>query len=122
MVGSSFALRKRRGFSAFVDNVSKRIHYSTLRKAFSVYGDILDVYVAYRNKRRSWYRSTFAFIRYRSIQGARLVIEKGDETIMNGFRVKVFLAKQKSATPEATCAGDGDRRASTRCWDIIRKN
>ncbi|KAK8671201.1 hypothetical protein V6N13_037805 [Hibiscus sabdariffa] len=33
---------------------------------------------------------------------------------MDGFRVKVFLAEQKSATLEATSAGDGERKASKR--------
>ncbi|KAK9042828.1 hypothetical protein V6N11_071183 [Hibiscus sabdariffa] len=58
MAGSSSVFQKRRGFSVFVDNVSKRIHYFTLREAFSAYGEIVDVYVAYRSKRRSWRRTT----------------------------------------------------------------
>ncbi|KAE8726846.1 hypothetical protein F3Y22_tig00005974pilonHSYRG00134 [Hibiscus syriacus] len=54
----------------FVNNVSKRIHPSSLKEAFKEYGAVSDVYVAFRNRRRLADRTTFAFVRFRSKHAA----------------------------------------------------
>ncbi|KAK8498299.1 hypothetical protein V6N11_061733 [Hibiscus sabdariffa] len=54
----------RRGVAVFVNFVSKRIHPSTLKEAFEVYGKVIDVFIAFNSVKRRGMRSTFAFVRF----------------------------------------------------------
>ncbi|KAK9001296.1 hypothetical protein V6N11_083083 [Hibiscus sabdariffa] len=49
---SGAARRSREGFPVFVNFVSKRIHWRSLKEAFSAYGKVLGVYIAYNNPKR----------------------------------------------------------------------
>ncbi|KAL4366522.1 hypothetical protein GQ457_05G033590 [Hibiscus cannabinus] len=85
--------RERSGYSIFVDNVSKRIHYTSLKEAFQVYGEVLDVYIAYRNRRRRYEKTTFAFIRFRGEEEAKRAIESGSGRLMDGFQIRIHNAR-----------------------------
>ncbi|GMJ03153.1 hypothetical protein HRI_003984500 [Hibiscus trionum] len=82
--------RRRLGYGVFVQNVSKRIHFVTLREAFKVYGDVADVYIAYRNASRRAKPTTFAFVRFKEEEGARLAVERGSDRVMDGYHIKVY--------------------------------
>ncbi|KAK9030560.1 hypothetical protein V6N11_031983 [Hibiscus sabdariffa] len=83
----------RRGFSVFVDNVSKRIPISALKEAFECYGQATDVYIAYWNRKRQRDRTTFAFVRFeRSEEASRAVVE-GNNRMMDGRCIRVFADK-----------------------------
>ncbi|KAL4342161.1 hypothetical protein GQ457_08G032390 [Hibiscus cannabinus] len=84
---------KRLGVSVFVNFVSKRIHPSTLKEAFREYGKVVDVYIAYKNVRRAGMRSTFAFVRFSTMDEALIAVSKANNRRMDGFRIKVFLSK-----------------------------
>ncbi|KAL4309565.1 hypothetical protein GQ457_01G031530 [Hibiscus cannabinus] len=87
---------KREGVSVFVNFVSKRIHPKTLREAFEAYGRIVDVFIAYNNAKRLGMRSTFAFVRFTSFKEALLAVEKANNRIMDGFKLKVYLENKST--------------------------
>ncbi|GMI94885.1 hypothetical protein HRI_003157700 [Hibiscus trionum] len=47
----------------WTDNVSKRIYWTIFLDAFSVYGRVIDVFIAYKNLERRNKPTTFAFVR-----------------------------------------------------------
>ncbi|GMI76022.1 hypothetical protein HRI_001271500 [Hibiscus trionum] len=84
---------QRKGFTVFVNHVSKRIHRLTLQEAFSVYGEVADVYIAYNNVKRKNRRDTFAFIRFAKQGEAMKAIEQGDGRRMDGFNIKCYMGR-----------------------------
>ncbi|KAL4367770.1 hypothetical protein GQ457_05G017650 [Hibiscus cannabinus] len=84
---------RREGISIFVENVSKRIHHTALKEAFEVYGEVLDVYVAYNNLKRIHRRTTFAFVRFKGMESAWRAISEGNGRVMDGNRIIIFHAK-----------------------------
>ncbi|GMJ05216.1 hypothetical protein HRI_004190800 [Hibiscus trionum] len=87
----------RVGYTVFVDNVSKRIHHSALKEAFGSYGKVVDVFVAYRNRKRRLKPTTFAFIRFNKKVEAIRAMKESSGRLMDGFRVRVVEATTKSA-------------------------
>ncbi|GMJ09231.1 hypothetical protein HRI_004592300 [Hibiscus trionum] len=85
---------RRLGFTVFVNYVSKRIHYRTLKEAFEGYGSVRDVFVAYNSLRRRGSSSTFAFVRFKSLDEAKNAVKEGNERLLDGFRIKVSLEKE----------------------------
>ncbi|XP_038994308.1 uncharacterized protein LOC120118301 [Hibiscus syriacus] len=75
-VDSPFRIPKY--WSIFVNNVSKRIHSSRLKDAFQSYGEVIDVFIAYRSKKRLSAGSTFAFVRFRNKFGANTAVRRAD--------------------------------------------
>ncbi|KAL4278723.1 hypothetical protein GQ457_03G015930 [Hibiscus cannabinus] len=65
---------------------------NTLKEAFQVYGEVLDVYVAFNNQRRRFKKTSFAFVRFKSDEEARRAIESGSGRLMDGFCISVFIA------------------------------
>ncbi|GMJ02655.1 hypothetical protein HRI_003934700 [Hibiscus trionum] len=88
-------VRRRLGVSIFVDNVSRRIHLKTLKEAFQEYGTVVDVYMAYGNQKRRNKPIVFAFVRFSNKEEAKSAIQKGNGRIMDGFKVRIFMAVQK---------------------------
>ncbi|GMI83978.1 hypothetical protein HRI_002067100 [Hibiscus trionum] len=88
-------VRRRSGVSIFIDNVSKRIHPNTLKEALKGYGVVTDTYIAYWNRSRRNNPTTFAFARFRSVREALEAVRKGNGSMMEGYRVNMFLAYQK---------------------------
>ncbi|GMI88190.1 hypothetical protein HRI_002488300 [Hibiscus trionum] len=84
---------RRQGCSVFVENVSKRIHYNALRMAFQEYGRVEDTYIAYKNSKRRSKPTTFAFVRFNREMEAKEAVRKGNGRRMDGFIVKVVMAK-----------------------------
>ncbi|KAK8661203.1 hypothetical protein V6N13_052101 [Hibiscus sabdariffa] len=72
-------------FTVFVDRVSKCIHRAALWEAFSDYGKISDVYIAYWNRKRRLMKHTFAFIRFFSKEDIQKAINGGNGRRMDGF-------------------------------------
>ncbi|KAK8517252.1 hypothetical protein V6N12_032448 [Hibiscus sabdariffa] len=83
--------RSRKGVAVFINNVSKRIHPTTLREAFSEYGKIHDVYIAFNNRKRRGLRSTFAFVRFSNVLEAMYAADLANGRLMDGFRINTFL-------------------------------
>ncbi|XP_039011878.1 polyadenylate-binding protein 5-like [Hibiscus syriacus] len=80
-------------FYVFVNNVSKRIHLSSLKEAFMEYGVVSDVFISFRSIRRLYDKSTFAFVRFKSKQKVRVAVRKADGRLMDGFKIKVYHDK-----------------------------
>ncbi|KAK8712086.1 hypothetical protein V6N13_147337 [Hibiscus sabdariffa] len=89
----TFANSAGYGVTVFVNYVSKRIHWRTLKEVFSAYGKVLRVFIAYNNARRIYSKSTFAFVRYASQKDAERAIEEGNGRRMDGFNITVELEK-----------------------------
>ncbi|XP_039059541.1 serine/arginine-rich splicing factor SC35-like [Hibiscus syriacus] len=89
--------RKSQDYHVFMDNISKRIHHSTLKEAFSVYGEVIDVFIAY-NKRYGK-KTTFALVRYKKLTAANRAIEMGDGRLMDGHFIRVFKEKSFQTKP-----------------------
>ncbi|GMI98329.1 hypothetical protein HRI_003502200 [Hibiscus trionum] len=87
--------RHRQGVSVFIDNISRRIHRSALGVAFSGYGRVTDVFIAYKNKKRSHKPTTFAFIRFRNLADAKRAIAEGNGRRLDGFTIRIFMAYSK---------------------------
>ncbi|KAE8655416.1 hypothetical protein F3Y22_tig00117027pilonHSYRG00012 [Hibiscus syriacus] len=79
--------------TVFVNFVSKRIHPATLKEAFMEYGVVVDVFIAYRSRRRLYVGSTFAFVRYRRKNEASVAVRRADGRLMDDYRIKVFHEK-----------------------------
>ncbi|GMI66766.1 hypothetical protein HRI_000345900 [Hibiscus trionum] len=84
---------RRQGCTVYVENVSKRIHYNALRMAFQEYGRVEDTYIAYKNSKRRAMPTTFAFVRFNREMEAKKAVLKGNGRRMDGFIVKVVMAK-----------------------------
>ncbi|KAK8592849.1 hypothetical protein V6N12_044942 [Hibiscus sabdariffa] len=87
---------RRGGFVVFVNNVSKRIHQSTLKEAFADYGTIIDVYIAYNSRKRVHRGDTFAFFRYETSEEVARAIELGNGRRVDGYTIKCFWGHRKS--------------------------
>ncbi|GMJ01386.1 hypothetical protein HRI_003807800 [Hibiscus trionum] len=87
--------RRSQGVSVFIGNISRRIHRSALGVAFSGYGRVIDVFIAYKNKKRSHKPTTFAFIRFRNMADAKRAIAEGNGRRLDGFTIRVFMAFTK---------------------------
>ncbi|GMI95276.1 hypothetical protein HRI_003196900 [Hibiscus trionum] len=81
----------RFGYAVFVTNVSKRIRPNALREAFSVYGKVLRVFIAYHNQKRSKALSTFAFVNFSDKKEAMKAVSLGNNRRLDGFVIKVFV-------------------------------
>ncbi|KAK8504526.1 hypothetical protein V6N12_017805 [Hibiscus sabdariffa] len=90
------AVQRRSGFTLFVDNISKRIHHSSLGVAFQTYGKVEDVYIAYKNMKRRSKRTTFAFVRFRKAEDAERTVVEANGRFMDGHRIRVFFAREKT--------------------------
>ncbi|KAK8672617.1 hypothetical protein V6N13_110982 [Hibiscus sabdariffa] len=105
---SGEGFRWRKGVSVFVDRVSKKIHRVTLKEAFSVYGNVTDVYIAYNNPGRINKAYTFAFIRFLTLEEAHRAVERGHNRRMDGFAIRVFMGKEQQSKASA--------KEDTKCW------
>ncbi|KAL4313034.1 hypothetical protein GQ457_01G003880 [Hibiscus cannabinus] len=113
-VNSRLGKHMRPGISVFVNFVSKRIHRSTLLEAFSIYGKVIDVYIAYNNPRRTKNSHTFAFIRFSSWEEARKAVELGNNRRIDGFYIKVNLDfKQKDCNSSGSPQVEINKRKPT---------
>ncbi|GMJ13339.1 hypothetical protein HRI_005003100 [Hibiscus trionum] len=111
--GQSIDPRRLKGFSVFVDNVSKRIHHLTLKEAFLTYGEVVDVFMAYKNRSRRNKLTTFAFVRFRTEREARMAINKGNGRLMDGFQVRISAAnrnRQRQPQGSDTVRSNAKRR------------
>ncbi|KAK8626189.1 hypothetical protein V6N13_133841 [Hibiscus sabdariffa] len=75
----------RKGADVFVNYVSKRVHPRSLREAFEEYVKVLDVYVAYNNRRRLGMRSTFTFVRFSIQQEVEVAVNNANNREMDVF-------------------------------------
>ncbi|XP_039036835.1 transformer-2 protein homolog beta-like [Hibiscus syriacus] len=70
--------------------MSKRIHVSSLKEVFQVYGVVLDVFIAYKSLKRKSVGFTFAFVRFRNRFEANLAVRRADGRVLDGFKIRVF--------------------------------
>ncbi|KAK8584506.1 hypothetical protein V6N12_068747 [Hibiscus sabdariffa] len=59
------------------------------------YERVIDVYISYRNCKTLNKPTTFAFVRFRNGEKARVAKVKGNNRIMGGYRIKVFMVVQE---------------------------
>ncbi|GMJ04047.1 hypothetical protein HRI_004073900 [Hibiscus trionum] len=85
--------RRRRGVSVFINYVSRRIHHQSLGEAFRIYGSVVDVFIAYNNLKRLGKPTTFAFVRFKDVEGANKAVMEANGRRMDGYRIKVDFAK-----------------------------
>ncbi|KAL4279420.1 hypothetical protein GQ457_03G025840 [Hibiscus cannabinus] len=83
------------GYTVFVDNVSKMINHLTLKEDFTIYGTVMDVFVAQRNPKRRAKSTTFAFVRFKNREEASRAVENGYGRVMDGYRIKGYDEKKK---------------------------
>ncbi|KAK8481526.1 hypothetical protein V6N11_052348 [Hibiscus sabdariffa] len=81
--------------SILVDRISKRIHRTTLWNDFSTYGKVVDVYIAYGNRKRLHQKHTFAFVRFDSKTSMLNAIEAGNRRKIDGFYISVSEARSR---------------------------
>ncbi|KAL4279661.1 hypothetical protein GQ457_03G013330 [Hibiscus cannabinus] len=86
--------RNRRGFTVFINNVSKRIHRRTLWEEFQEYGYVSDVFIAYNNIKRRSRKITFTFVRSEREEDAIRAINRANERQTDGFVVSVYRARK----------------------------
>ncbi|KAE8659943.1 hypothetical protein F3Y22_tig00116959pilonHSYRG00044 [Hibiscus syriacus] len=80
------------GFTVFVNYVNKRTLISSLKEAFQVYGDVLDVFIVYNRMKRKSVGYTFAFVRFRNRFEVNLAVRRVDGRVMDGYKIRVFHA------------------------------
>ena len=94
-------------YTLFVRPVTQ-VSEETLKKAFSQYGDVDDIYIPrdFKTKRRR----DFAYIKFSSKYSASSAIEHLDNTDLNGKVISVTWSKEKSKTPDEMQAQRDQRR------------
>ncbi|KAE8725239.1 hypothetical protein F3Y22_tig00009009pilonHSYRG00299 [Hibiscus syriacus] len=106
------------GFTIFVNYVSKRIHVSSLKEVFQVYGVVLDVFIAYKSLKRKFADSIFAFVRFSNRDEASLAVKRADGRVLDGFKIRVF----HDNTPVRLCKKvDGVRRFNKVWKPVLRE-
>ncbi|KAL4379875.1 hypothetical protein GQ457_02G034280 [Hibiscus cannabinus] len=105
---SSFEESSVGGFAVFINYVSRRIHRLALMEAFSEYGKVVNVYIAYNNFKRRKYKSTFAFVRFSKREEADRAVKLGDYRKMDGFFIRVFFDKEMSKKKEGSAQQDNN--------------
>ncbi|XVF82531.1 hypothetical protein PTKIN_Ptkin16aG0057100 [Pterospermum kingtungense] len=75
-------------YTAFVDNLSKRVSRRALWEAFNIYGRVEDVFISFRNAKPT----TFAFVRYKHEVEMRKAIELGNYRRIDGRCISVKKA------------------------------
>ncbi|GMI65150.1 hypothetical protein HRI_000184300 [Hibiscus trionum] len=115
----SFPAHRRFGFAVFISNVSKRIHQNALCEAFSVYGTVLDSYIAYWNPKRQGKQTTFAFVRFSRWSEAKRAVDQGNGRLLDGFRIKVF---EERSSVRASSHGVGRTNFSNTHAEAFRDN
>ncbi|KAK9006183.1 hypothetical protein V6N11_035228 [Hibiscus sabdariffa] len=110
--------RRRPGVSVFVDNISRRIHQNTLKEAFQVHGRVVEVFIAYNSLKRLGKPTTFAFVRFEGEEDALKAIAKSNGRLMDGFRIRVFPAKQDNPKlcVKSTSFSATQRRVQAGSW------
>ncbi|KAE8729704.1 Cysteine synthase D1 isoform 1 [Hibiscus syriacus] len=78
---------------AFVDNLSKGVHRSSLWKRFSFHGKVIKVFIPFVNRRPNYKVSTFAFVHFASKKDLLKAVERMNNVVINGRRVMVSIAK-----------------------------
>ncbi|GMI83742.1 hypothetical protein HRI_002043500 [Hibiscus trionum] len=87
----------KEGWVLFVDNLSRRIHRSTLMELFSHYGRVRRMFIPVINNRTKYKSSTFAFVTVADRSELERCIRFLDNSVIDGLRVKVSKARYPKA-------------------------
>ncbi|KAE8674910.1 hypothetical protein F3Y22_tig00111708pilonHSYRG00222 [Hibiscus syriacus] len=79
-------------YTIFIDNLPETIHWKRLGSIFGSHGQVIDAFIP---KKRNSKGVRFGFIRYATIEEARIAISKMNGIYVYGSKVRVSLAKYK---------------------------
>ncbi|XP_039032656.1 serine/arginine-rich splicing factor SC35-like [Hibiscus syriacus] len=80
-------------WSAFVDNLSRRVSRSDLWARFSHFGKVIKVFIPFINNRPKYKVSTFAFVHFASKEDLCNAVDKMNNVLIDGRRILVAVAK-----------------------------
>ncbi|KAK8708816.1 hypothetical protein V6N13_059852 [Hibiscus sabdariffa] len=83
-------------FTAFVNNLSKRVSRKALWDLFSYYGKVCQVYIPFAYNRTKYRVSMFAFVQFHNQKDLIFAIEKVNNSLVDGLRMCVSKAKVTS--------------------------
>ncbi|KAK8992053.1 hypothetical protein V6N11_044945 [Hibiscus sabdariffa] len=80
-------------YSAFIDNLSKRVSRRSLWELFSLHGKVTRVFIPFRNNRPRYKEVTFAFVRFENNDDLLNAILKTNGSKIDGKVVRVSKAR-----------------------------
>ncbi|XP_039003308.1 serine/arginine-rich splicing factor 2-like [Hibiscus syriacus] len=83
-------------WTAFVDNLSKRVSRRVVRELFQHQGQVMRVYIPNVSKNPKYRNQTFAFIQFENEEGLKKAIENVNGAWIDGKKVTVGAAKYQS--------------------------
>ncbi|XVE65737.1 hypothetical protein DITRI_Ditri08aG0023400 [Diplodiscus trichospermus] len=95
-------------FSVFVDNLSCKVPKSALWEVFEAYGQVMDVYIGIAKSWRRQRGTTFAFVRFKSVQDMQHAVQKGNNRLIDKRHIRV---KKASWLERCIITPRGDRCA-----------
>ncbi|KAE8731943.1 hypothetical protein F3Y22_tig00002338pilonHSYRG00162 [Hibiscus syriacus] len=81
-----------KGFTAFVNNLSKRVHQRSLWELFYNHGRVTKVFILAVNRRANYKVSIFTFIHFLTLEDLLSAIRKVNNTLIDGRVVSVTRA------------------------------
>ncbi|GMJ09820.1 hypothetical protein HRI_004651200 [Hibiscus trionum] len=85
--------RQKEGMTLFIDNLSRRVSRRALWELFSNRGLVRKVYMPMKNMKAKYKETTFAFVTMAEKEDIGRIIRATDKNRVDGFIVKVSLAK-----------------------------
>ncbi|KAE8731579.1 Spc97 / Spc98 family of spindle pole body component, putative isoform 2 [Hibiscus syriacus] len=83
-------------WTAFVDNLSKRVSRRAVKELFQHQGNVLRVYIPNVSNKPKYRNQTFAFVQFEKEEGLKNAIENVNGAWIDGMRVTVGVAKYQS--------------------------
>ncbi|GMI71123.1 hypothetical protein HRI_000781600 [Hibiscus trionum] len=102
-------------WSAFVDNLSKRVSRRSLRERFMHHGKVTRAFIPLVNRKPKYRESTFAFVHFESEKDLLNAVEKVNQAMIDGKRVLVKVAKyqkRRSARDSLGVGGQQTRKSA----------
>ncbi|KAE8664767.1 hypothetical protein F3Y22_tig00112738pilonHSYRG00325 [Hibiscus syriacus] len=84
-------------WTAFVDNLSKRVSRRELRELFSSHGPVVRVFIPRETRNPKYKFSTFAVVHFGNEESLNRAIAKLNGSMIDGWRISVGTARYKDA-------------------------
>ncbi|KAE8685643.1 hypothetical protein F3Y22_tig00111095pilonHSYRG00406 [Hibiscus syriacus] len=92
-------------WSTFVNNLSRSVSRGALWERFKLHGKVAKVFIPLVNRRPKYRHSTFTFVHFESHEDLIEAVAKVDNTLIDGKRVTVMVAKYHKSTNEKNFSG-----------------
>ncbi|GMJ09359.1 hypothetical protein HRI_004605100 [Hibiscus trionum] len=101
-------------WTAFIDNLSRRVSWATLRELFGHYGKVTRVFIPEVNTKAKYKQNTFAFISMSNKEEMFSVISKLHNTRIDGRVISVSQAKfpKQQTAARNICFSNGKERCN----------